>query len=363
MVRAGMDDKEMAQGLGINLPLVSAGVFFLASFLAGFAGVMGSQFIAPNPGLGLDTLLLALVVTIVGGTGAVQGALLGGVLIGVLDTFGKSLFPEFGLFTMYLAMIVILLVRPTGASGKEDQLMSPEEPAPVVEAGKARGLGLSWDYRPTSLRSTGACWFSRSWSWSSFRPLLNGFQQLLMTKFLILAIFGMGYNMVYGYGGMLSLGHGAFFGIGVYAVGLLWLHAGINNLWLSIPVSIIMALIGGLILSFFFLRMSGVYFLLITFGLSQLLYAVAWSIDWFNSSGMQGISDIKYPSIGFSGFSWTNIILLLSRARPVPHLLFPHQEDRRLPVRPRHRGRARGREAHAGSWVQRVADQIHRRSS
>ncbi len=119
MVRAGMDDKEMTQGLGINLPLVSAGVFFLASFLAGFAGVMGSQFIAPNPGLGLDTLLLALVVTIVGGTGAVQGALLGGVLIGVLDTFGKSLFPEFGLFTMYLAMIVILLVRPRGLLGRK----------------------------------------------------------------------------------------------------------------------------------------------------------------------------------------------------------------------------------------------------
>jgi branched-chain amino acid transport system permease protein len=59
------------------------------------------------------------VVTIVGGTGAVQGALLGGVLIGVLDTFGKSLFPEFGLFTMYLAMIVILLVRPRGLLGRK----------------------------------------------------------------------------------------------------------------------------------------------------------------------------------------------------------------------------------------------------
>lgn len=138
-------------------------------------------------------------------------------------------------------------------------------------------------------------------------PLLNGYQQLLMTRFLILAIFGMGYNLIYGYGGMLSLGHGAFFGIGVYSVGLLWLHAGISNLWLSIVVSVVMALIGGLFLSFFFLRMSGVYFLLITFGLSQLLYAVAWSIDWFNASGMQGISDIKLPGIGVPGFEWTNI--------------------------------------------------------
>jgi branched-chain amino acid transport system permease protein len=118
MVRAGMDDKEMIMGLGINLPVVSALVFFLASFLAGFAGVMGSSIIGPNPGMGLDILLLALIVTIVGGIGSIQGALLGGVVIGVLDTFGKVLFPQFGLFTLYLAMVVILLIRPRGLLGR-----------------------------------------------------------------------------------------------------------------------------------------------------------------------------------------------------------------------------------------------------
>jgi branched-chain amino acid transport system permease protein len=118
MVRAGMDDKEMIMGLGINLPLVSSLVFFLAAFIAGFAGVMGSSIIGLNPGMGLDILLLALIVTIVGGIGSIQGALLGGVLIGVLDTFGKVLFPQFGLFTMYLAMVIILLVRPRGLLGR-----------------------------------------------------------------------------------------------------------------------------------------------------------------------------------------------------------------------------------------------------
>ena len=119
MVRAGMDDKEMIMGLGINLPVVSALVFFLATFLAGFAGVMGSSIIGPNPGMGLDMLLLALIVTIVGGIGSIQGALLGGVAIGVLDTFGKVLFPQFGLFTMYLAMVIILLIRPSGLLGRK----------------------------------------------------------------------------------------------------------------------------------------------------------------------------------------------------------------------------------------------------
>ena len=68
--------------------------------------------------LGLDILLVALIVVIVGGMGSVQGALSGGISIGLIDTFGKSLFPQFAMFTMYLAMVVILLVKPSGILGR-----------------------------------------------------------------------------------------------------------------------------------------------------------------------------------------------------------------------------------------------------
>ena len=77
IVRAGMDDKEMTMGLGINLPLISMLVFFLGSFLAGFAGVIGAQVLGASPSLATDILLLALVVVIIGGVGSVEGALLG----------------------------------------------------------------------------------------------------------------------------------------------------------------------------------------------------------------------------------------------------------------------------------------------
>ena len=119
IVRAGMDDKEMIMGLGVNLPLVSLVVFFMASFIAGLGGVLGSQLVGPNLGMGTDILLLALVVTIVGGVGSVQGALLGGLLIGVIDTLGKVYIHQIGSFTIYLAMVIILLVRPRGLLGRE----------------------------------------------------------------------------------------------------------------------------------------------------------------------------------------------------------------------------------------------------
>jgi len=118
IVRAGMDDKEMTTGLGINLERVSMFVFFLAAFVAGVAGVIGAQLMGVHSILGLDILLVALIVVIVGGMGSVQGSLLGGVLIGLIDTFGKSLFPQLAMFTMYLAMIIILLVKPSGILGR-----------------------------------------------------------------------------------------------------------------------------------------------------------------------------------------------------------------------------------------------------
>jgi len=118
MVRAGMDNKEMAMGLGINMERVFGLVFFVASFIAGLAGVLGAQLLGVYNALGLEILLLALIVVIVGGVGSVQGALLGGILIGVIDAFGRALFPKLAMFTMYFTMIIILLVRPSGLLGR-----------------------------------------------------------------------------------------------------------------------------------------------------------------------------------------------------------------------------------------------------
>jgi len=118
IVRAGMDDKQMAMGLGINLELVSIVIFFLCSFIAGFAGVIGTQLLGANLALGMHILLLSLIVVVVGGIGSVQGSLLGAMLIGLIDTFGKALFPELAMFTMYLVMIIVLAVRPRGLLGR-----------------------------------------------------------------------------------------------------------------------------------------------------------------------------------------------------------------------------------------------------
>lgn len=119
IVRAGMDDKETTMGLGINLERAFAVIFFIASFIAGVAGVIGAQLLGVRTSLGLEVLLLALIVIIVGGVGSIQGALLGGILIGVIDSFGRAVFPQMAMFTMYLTMLVVLIVRPAGLLGRK----------------------------------------------------------------------------------------------------------------------------------------------------------------------------------------------------------------------------------------------------
>jgi branched-chain amino acid transport system permease protein len=118
MVRAGIDDKEMATGIGLNVGRVNTLVFLVSSCVAGMSGLIGAQLFGVNLDLGFDILLLAVVVVIVGGLGSIQGALIGGMLIGVIDSFGKVLLPDATLFLTYLVMIVVLLVKPSGLLGR-----------------------------------------------------------------------------------------------------------------------------------------------------------------------------------------------------------------------------------------------------
>ncbi len=118
MVRASVDSMEMSEVLGINVPLVMLGVFGLGALLAGFGGVVGSAFMGIYPGLDFELLPLAFVVVIIGGMGSLQGALVGSIIVGLVDNFGKALFPELSYFTLFAPMAIILALRPTGLFGK-----------------------------------------------------------------------------------------------------------------------------------------------------------------------------------------------------------------------------------------------------
>ena len=118
MMRATVDDAEMARGVGINVTLISMCVFALGAFLAAVAGVVAGGFVGVYPGADFEILPYAFVVVIVGGMGSLKGAVIGSLMVGLLDNFGKALFPELSYFTLFAPMAAILAVRPTGLFGR-----------------------------------------------------------------------------------------------------------------------------------------------------------------------------------------------------------------------------------------------------
>jgi len=114
IIRASVDNQEMARAMGIDIKKVFMLTFGFGSLLAGFAGVMGAPFLSIYPGLDWELLPLTLVVVIVGGIGSINGALLGSLILGLLDNFGRALFPDLSYFTLFVPMIVILAFRPGG---------------------------------------------------------------------------------------------------------------------------------------------------------------------------------------------------------------------------------------------------------
>jgi branched-chain amino acid transport system permease protein len=116
-LRATVDDKEMAAGIGINVPLVSALMFGLGALLAAVGGVVAAPFFGVYAGADFEVLPIAFLVVIVGGMGSLKGAAVGSILVGLVDNFGKALLPDFSYFTLFLPMAIILAIRPTGLFG------------------------------------------------------------------------------------------------------------------------------------------------------------------------------------------------------------------------------------------------------
>jgi branched-chain amino acid transport system permease protein len=117
VVRAGVDDREMIAALGINIDRVFAAVFVLGSMLAGLAGVIGGGMLSLLPGADTEILLYSLVVVIIGGLGSLPGAVIGSLIVGFADTFGRALAPELSYFTLFAPMALVLVLRPQGLLG------------------------------------------------------------------------------------------------------------------------------------------------------------------------------------------------------------------------------------------------------
>jgi branched-chain amino acid transport system permease protein len=118
MIRAGVDDPDMARVVGIRVSQLFTLVLALGAGLAGFAGIIGGPILSVYPGLDQDMLPLALVVVILGGSGSLLGSFVGSLIVGFIYNFGQALLPELAYFVLFLPMLLVLLMRPQGLFGR-----------------------------------------------------------------------------------------------------------------------------------------------------------------------------------------------------------------------------------------------------
>ncbi len=113
-LRAAVDDRRVAMGLGINVSAVFALTFAFGSGLAGLGGAMGAEILGLDPNFPLKFMIYFLIVVAVGGTSTVSGPFLAAILLGIADVAGKYYVPAIGPFVIYGLMIIMLIVRPNG---------------------------------------------------------------------------------------------------------------------------------------------------------------------------------------------------------------------------------------------------------
>ena len=117
-IRAGVDDAEMVQAIGIDIRKLFLLTFMLGSALAGLGGVLGGAFLTLYPGADVEILVYGLAVVIIGGRGSLAGAAIGSLMLGFLATFGQIWFPELAYFVIFGPMALLLAFRPLGLFGR-----------------------------------------------------------------------------------------------------------------------------------------------------------------------------------------------------------------------------------------------------
>jgi branched-chain amino acid transport system permease protein len=124
----------------------------------------------------------------------------------------------------------------------------------------------------------------------------------LATQMLVYGLFALGFNLLYGYTGLLSFGHAAYWGLGAYGAGIALAKLGWTSLWAALALGVLAAGLGGAIVGFFALRRRGIYFAMLTLAFAQLLYFIAFHLADL-TGGDDGLRGIPQLPLGFFGLS------------------------------------------------------------
>ena len=269
LVRAATQDREMVAALGVNQKWLFTSVFALGVFLAGLGGALELPRQAATHTMDLQVITEALVVVVIGGLGSVPGTFLAAIVVSELNAFGILVFPKISIVLVFLVMALVLVVRPWGLLGRAE-----------AAARTASGaLVLRW--RPFGLQARLlACLAVAA---AAFLPFVAGnYLVSVVTEVLIFMLYAASLHFLLAAGGLASFGHAAYFGLGSYGSAIALKSFGFS-MEAAIPAGALLGLAGAFVFGWFCVRLSGVYFAMLTLAFAQIAWSVAY--QWTEVTG------------------------------------------------------------------------------
>jgi len=269
-MRAASSNREMAQAVGINIKILYTVVFAFGAALAAFGGCLAAPVYSAYPTLGSTMIIAAFIVVVIGHMGSLQGALIGSLIIGILQVVLTFLFPRFGTVAIFAIASVVLIIKPFG-------LLAEKHTGAIAESKESHQVDYAAKYFGQ--------YKGRHVIWAAIGIIAviaavpffaDKFYVYIFAEFYTLALFAVSWNFLYRYSGMLSFGHGAFFAVGAYAYALI-----INQCGAS-PLSLLIAMIGAavvtgvvaVIVGYICTRSTEIYFAILTLVLSMVIFSL-----------------------------------------------------------------------------------------
>jgi branched-chain amino acid transport system permease protein len=309
LVRAATQDREMVAALGVNQKWLFTSVFALGIFLAALGGALELPRSAANHTMDLQVITEVLVVVVIGGLGNVPGTFLAAIIVSELNAFGILVFPKISIVLVFLVMALVLIVRPWGLLGRAEA---------IVRA--ASGLAiLRW--RP--LTEKGRLVVILAVIAAALLPLAAGDYLLgVATEVLIFVLYAASLHFLIGAGGLVSFGHAAYFGLGAYGAALALKHFGLG-MEAALIAGPLLGLAGAILFGWFCVRLSGVYFAMLTLAFAQIAWSIAyqWSDVTGGDNGLLGI----WPSAWAAApahFYWLTLALVGAGVATLRMILF-----------------------------------------
>ncbi|MGV6872195.1 ABC transporter permease [Pseudochelatococcus sp. B33] len=309
LVRAATQDRDMVAALGVNQKWLFTSVFALGVFLAALGGALQLPRTTVTHGMDLSILVEVFVVVVIGGLGSVTGAFLAAILVSELNAFGILLMPKISLVLVFLVMAVVLVLRPWGLFGK-----------PTRPARPAAGISVRpWQPFSPLERAVIAAFILLV----AALPLVIGNYGLTVgAEIFIFALFAASLHFIMTVGGLDSFGHAAYFGLGAYGAAFLTVLAGMP-MEVALLVGPLLGLAGAVLFGWFSVRLSGVYFAMLTLAFAQITWSIAfqWIEVTGGDNGMLGVWPAAWASSA-AGFYWLALGIAVAGIAALRTLVF-----------------------------------------